>query len=233
MRICGEGAESRKWTAGATATGDVIKTSVEAMYNLKNLVGSVTAGSAGGFNAHAVNILTAMFLAKGQNPAQNVESSNCMALMEPTNDGRDLLMTVTMPSIEVGIVGGGTILVPQEGRLEMLSMKGANHAQPRADAQQLARFIAAAVMAGELWLVILEASDETNSFEIPDGTEIHRLLSEGAVQDDYRVTLTDVTFLKKTENNHYIFKAKTSGEDVIVKFTYEDDNRIAIPRLQH
>jgi len=37
----------------------------------------------GGFNAHAANIVTAVFLATGQDPAQNVESSNCMTLMEP------------------------------------------------------------------------------------------------------------------------------------------------------
>ncbi|KAG6894090.1 hypothetical protein C0993_012388 [Termitomyces sp. T159_Od127] len=79
----------------------------------------------------------------------------------------------------------------------------------------------------------LETSDETNSLKIPDETKIHRLLSRGAVQDDYRVALTDVTFLKKTENNHYIFRAKSSGQDVIVKFTYEDDDGLAIPRLRH
>jgi hydroxymethylglutaryl-CoA reductase (NADPH) len=64
----------------------VLKTSVEALCNLnvkKNLVGSAMAGSIGGFNAHAANILTAVFLATGQDPAQNVESSNCMTLMEP------------------------------------------------------------------------------------------------------------------------------------------------------
>lgn len=64
----------------------VLKTTVEALCNLntkKNLVGSAMAGSIGGFNAHAANILTAMFLATGQDPAQNVESSNCMTLMEP------------------------------------------------------------------------------------------------------------------------------------------------------
>jgi hydroxymethylglutaryl-CoA reductase (NADPH) len=64
----------------------VLKTSVEALCNLnvkKNLVGSAMAGSIGGFNAHAANILTAIFLATGQDPAQNVESSNCMTLMEP------------------------------------------------------------------------------------------------------------------------------------------------------
>lgn len=64
----------------------VLKTTVEALCNLntkKNLVGSAMAGSVGGFNAHAANILTAVFLATGQDPAQNVESSNCMTLMEP------------------------------------------------------------------------------------------------------------------------------------------------------
>ena len=63
----------------------ILKTTVADLVNLntkKNLVGSAMAGSIGGFNAHAANILTAMFLATGQDPAQNVESSNCITLME-------------------------------------------------------------------------------------------------------------------------------------------------------
>ncbi|KAF9239343.1 hydroxymethylglutaryl-coenzyme A reductase-domain-containing protein [Melanogaster broomeanus] len=134
----------------------VLKTTVEALCNLnlkKNLVGSAMAGSIGGFNAHAANILTAVFLATGQDPAQNVESSNCMTLMEPINDDEDLLMTVTMPSIEVGTVGGGTILAPQGAVLEMLGIKGAHPTCPGQNAQRLARIIAASVMAGELSLL--------------------------------------------------------------------------------
>ncbi|KAF5352150.1 hypothetical protein D9758_009264 [Tetrapyrgos nigripes] len=134
----------------------VLKTTVEALCNLntkKNLVGSAMAGSIGGFNAHAANILTAVFLATGQDPAQNVESSNCMTLMEPTNNGQDLLMTVTMPSIEVGTVGGGTVLAPQQSVLEMLGFKGAHPTHPGQNAQSLARLIASAVMAGELSLM--------------------------------------------------------------------------------
>jgi hydroxymethylglutaryl-CoA reductase (NADPH) len=64
----------------------ILKTTVADLVNLnikKNLIGSAMAGSVGGFNAHAANILTAMFLATGQDPAQNVESSMCMTLMEP------------------------------------------------------------------------------------------------------------------------------------------------------
>ncbi|KAF8271883.1 hydroxymethylglutaryl-coenzyme A reductase-domain-containing protein [Lactarius quietus] len=134
----------------------VLKTTPEALCNLntkKNLVGSAMAGSIGGFNAHAANILTAVFLACGQDPAQNVESSNCITLIELTNEGKDALVTVTMPCIEVGTVGGGTVLAPQQGVLEMLGVKGAHPTEPGQNAQQLARIVAAAVMAGELSLL--------------------------------------------------------------------------------
>ncbi|KAG8843778.1 3-hydroxy-3-methylglutaryl-coenzyme A (HMG-CoA) reductase isozyme [Tulasnella sp. 330] len=134
----------------------VLKTSVAALCNLntkKNLVGSAMAGSIGGFNAHAANILTAMFLATGQDPAQNVVSSNCMTLMEPTNDGEDLLITISMPSIEVGTIGGGTGLGPQSAVLEMLGIQGAHPTSPGHNARRLARIISAAVMAGELSLM--------------------------------------------------------------------------------
>lgn len=70
-----------------------------------------------------------------------------------TNDGEDLLVTVSMPSIEVGTVGGGTILSPQRAMLEMLGVAGAHATNPGANAQRLARVIAAAVMAGELSLL--------------------------------------------------------------------------------
>lgn len=36
----------------------------------KNLVGSAMAGAVGGFNAHAANVVAAVFLATGQDPAQ-------------------------------------------------------------------------------------------------------------------------------------------------------------------
>ena len=82
----------------------VLKTTVPDLIELnvlKNLVGSSIAGAIGGFNAHASNIVTALFIATGQDPAQNVESSQCITLMEPTNNGRDLYISVTMPTLEV------------------------------------------------------------------------------------------------------------------------------------
>ena len=44
----------------------------------------------GGFNAHAANIVTAVFLATGQDPAQNIESSNCITILEYADDGSSL-----------------------------------------------------------------------------------------------------------------------------------------------
>ncbi|KAK4703272.1 hydroxymethylglutaryl-CoA reductase (NADPH), partial [Phenoliferia sp. Uapishka_3] len=94
------------------AVKSILKVTVKDLVQLnitKNLVGSAMAGSIGGNNAHAANILTAIYLATGQDPAQNVESSNCITLMEAINDDQDLLITCSMPSIEVGTVGGGTM----------------------------------------------------------------------------------------------------------------------------
>lgn len=75
--------------AEAIIPGDVVrsvlKSDVDALVELnisKNLIGSAMAGSIGGFNAHAANIVTAIFLATGQDPAQNVESSNCITVMK-------------------------------------------------------------------------------------------------------------------------------------------------------
>lgn len=133
----------------------VLKTSVDALVELninKNLIGSAMAGSVGGFNAHASNLVTAVFLATGQDPAQNVESSNCITLMEKTERG-DLHISVTMPSIEVGTVGGGTFLPAQSSCLEMLQVKGASSNVPGENADKLARIVCATVLAGELSLM--------------------------------------------------------------------------------
>jgi hydroxymethylglutaryl-CoA reductase (NADPH) len=67
------------------AVRSLLKTDVDALVELntaKNLVGSAMAGSIGGFNAHASNLVAAVFLATGQDPAQNVESSSCITIMK-------------------------------------------------------------------------------------------------------------------------------------------------------
>ncbi|KAI5820266.1 putative 3-hydroxy-3-methylglutaryl CoA reductase [Pyronema omphalodes] len=132
----------------------VLKCGVDDLISLntaKNYIGSAMAGSVGGFNAHAANIVTALFLATGQDPAQNVESSNCITVMNKTPEGH-LNISVSMPSIEVGTIGGGTILEPQGAMLDLLGVRGAHQSNPGDNARRLARIVAAAVLAGELSL---------------------------------------------------------------------------------
>lgn len=131
-----------------------LKTNVKAIVetNLhKNLIGSAMAGTIGGFNAHASNIVTAVFLATGQDPAQNVESSNCITLLEEDKNG-DLWISCTMPSLEVGTVGGGTSLPAQAACLKAIGCQGGGQV-PGENSQKLAKVIAAATMAGELSLL--------------------------------------------------------------------------------
>uniref|UniRef100_A0A0D9X9P4 3-hydroxy-3-methylglutaryl coenzyme A reductase n=1 Tax=Leersia perrieri TaxID=77586 RepID=A0A0D9X9P4_9ORYZ len=134
----------------------VLKTNVQSLVELnviKNLAGSAVAGALGGFNAHASNIVTAIFIATGQDPAQNVESSHCITMLEAVNDGKDLHISVTMPSIEVGTVGGGTQLASQAACLDLLGVKGANRESPGSNARLLATVVAGGVLAGELSLL--------------------------------------------------------------------------------
>jgi len=137
----------------------ILKTDIATLVSTnlqKNLIGSAMAGAVGGFNAHASNIVTAVFLATGQDPAQNVESSNCITLMEEV-DG-NLWISCTMPSIEVGTVGGGTSLPAQSSCLKVVGCKG-GASTPGANAKQLAHVVAAATMAGELSLIAALASN--------------------------------------------------------------------------
>lgn len=57
-----------------------------------------------------------------------------------------------MPSIEVGTIGGGTVLEPQSAMLDLLGVRGAHPQTPGDNARRLACIVAAAVLAGELSL---------------------------------------------------------------------------------
>lgn len=135
----------------------ILKSNVKSLVELnlsKNMIGSAIAGSIGGFNAHAANVVTAIFIATGQDPAQNVGSSNCITTMEMWGtNGEDLYISCTMPSIEIGTIGGGTILPAQSSCLEMLGVKGPNLDNPGDNAKTLARIVCGTVLAGELSLM--------------------------------------------------------------------------------
>ncbi|MFW5903402.1 MAG: hydroxymethylglutaryl-CoA reductase (NADPH) [Halolamina sp.] len=115
----------------------------------KNLVGSAKAGSLG-FNAHASNVVAAMFLATGQDPAQVVEGANAITTVEARED--ELYASVSFASLELGTVGGGTGLPTQADALELLGIAGGGD-PPGSNADALAEIVAAAALAGELSLL--------------------------------------------------------------------------------
>ena len=123
-------------------------TMIEVNYR-KNLVGSARAGAMG-FNAHAANVVAAMFIACGQDAAHAIDGSTCMTTIDPTDEG--VYVSVTLLSLPVGTVGGGTGVDTQAECLKILGVAGGG-SPAGANAKKLAEIIAAGVLAGELSLI--------------------------------------------------------------------------------
>jgi hydroxymethylglutaryl-CoA reductase (NADPH) len=147
---------------GRTVTADVVldrdlveqrlDTTPEAMAEgntRKNLVGSAKAGSLG-FNAHAANTVAAAFLATGQDAAQVVEGANAITTMDVRDEG--LYASISLASLELGTVGGGTGLATQSEALDVLGLGGGGD-PPGTNADALAEVVATGALAGELSLV--------------------------------------------------------------------------------
>ena len=96
-----------------------------------------------GFNAHYANGLTAMFIALGQDVANVANAAVGITDYELTPEG-DLYASVTLPSLTVATVGGGTGLGTSRECLSMVGCVGAGHAR------KLAEIVAASLLAGEL-----------------------------------------------------------------------------------
>ncbi|MGC9148421.1 MAG: hydroxymethylglutaryl-CoA reductase (NADPH) [Sulfolobales archaeon] len=137
---------------------EVLKTDTDTMIEVnirKNLLGTSFAGGIGQ-NAHAANIIAAIFIATGQDVAQVVESSITYTWMEETPEG-DLYVSVTLPSLEVGTVGGGTWLPTQREALALLGVQGSGE-ETGLNAIRFAEIVAATVLAGEINLIAAIAS---------------------------------------------------------------------------
>jgi hydroxymethylglutaryl-CoA reductase (NADPH) len=117
----------------------------------KNLVGSSMSGTLGA-NAHAANMVAALYLATGQDPAQVVGGSMAITTCECVDD--DLYICVRMPAVEVGTVGGGTSLPCQREALSMIGCLG------NGKARKLAEIVAATVLAGELSTLAAQAAGQ-------------------------------------------------------------------------
>jgi len=130
----------------------IFKTDARSLFDVnyrKNLVGSARAGATG-FNAHAANVVAAMFIACGQDAAHAIDGSTCITTVDMTDTGA--YVAVTLPSLPVGTVGGGTTVETQQECLNLLGVAGSG-TPPGANAKKLAEIIATGVLAGELSLI--------------------------------------------------------------------------------
>jgi len=126
-------------------TKKILKTTpqkITELWKIKCLIGSALSGSIG-FNAHHANIVAAFYAATGQDLAHVVEGSLGMTVMDILDDG-SLYISVQMPCVMMGIVGGGTNLTTQTEARNIT--KGDS---PEA----LSEIVASAVLSGELSLL--------------------------------------------------------------------------------
>ena len=110
----------------------------------KNLLGSAIAGSYG-YNAHFANMVAALFIATGQDPAHVTEAS--LGITTAENDDGDLYFSVTLPDLPVATVGGGTRLETASESLNLIGAKGSGKVE------RFASIVAGIVLAGELSLI--------------------------------------------------------------------------------
>lgn len=122
----------------------ILKTAPEKIVEIvktKQHLGSIMSGSMG-FNAHFANIIAALFISTGQDPAHIVEGSLGITTAEVEPD-ESLYFSIYLPSLVVGTVGGGTQLPTQKEAIQIIGAK---------NAEEFAKIIGAAVLAGELSL---------------------------------------------------------------------------------
>ncbi len=124
----------------------------------KNLLGSSMAGSSK-HNAHFANIIAGVFAATGQDLAQVVESSSGYTWTENRNG--NLYISVTLPSLEVATIGGGTSVKQQKEVLSIMNL-GLNGSLDDGT-KKFAEIIAGGVLAGELNLLCALAKKELGS----------------------------------------------------------------------
>lgn len=126
----------------------LLKTTPEKFYETwlaKCMIGSAVSGSLG-FNGHAANVIAAMYIATGQDPAHVVEGSSTVTTTEIVS-AKDLQVNVYLPSILVGTVGGGTTLGTAQESLKLLGLAGGNDGK---NGLRLSEVVGAAVLAGEI-----------------------------------------------------------------------------------
>lgn len=108
-------------------------------------MGGVLSGTIG-VQGHFANGLAALFIACGQDPACVAECAVGVTRFEVCDDGA-LYAAVTLPSLMVGTVGGGTALPTQRACLDLLGLAGDGKSGA------LAEVAGALILAGELSII--------------------------------------------------------------------------------
>jgi hydroxymethylglutaryl-CoA reductase (NADPH) len=138
----------KKVTAEVTLSAELLHkymhTTPEKMVKLwyMTALGGVLSGTIG-IQGHYANGLAALYLACGQDVACVAESAVGVTRFELRED-RQLYVSVTLPNLMVGTVGGGTGLPSQNANLQILGLSGAGKAKA------LAEVCAGLALAGEL-----------------------------------------------------------------------------------
>jgi hydroxymethylglutaryl-CoA reductase (NADPH) len=169
-----EGRGTKAWaevTIPQSVLLGVLKTTAERAYDVwlgKCVLGSVMSGSVS-YNAQYANVVAALFLATGQDIAHVVEGSLGVTTAEVV-DGKDLYVSVYIPDLMVGTIGGGTGLSGQKEALSLLGLSGGDGGEHK---MRLAEVVAGAVLAGEISLL--------SSLEEGSLARAHKKLARGKV----------------------------------------------------
>jgi hydroxymethylglutaryl-CoA reductase len=135
------GVETMVWgTISPDICQEVLGCTTEHLYATQQILkdGGIRNGQFG-CNVNTVNIIAAIFIATGQDPASTAEAcwSHMTSELNPKTGA--LTMSLYLPSLPVGTVGGGTGLPMQRKALQMLTCDGEGAGQK----QRLAGLIAA------------------------------------------------------------------------------------------
>lgn len=114
-------------------------------------IGGVLSGTMG-VHGHFANGLAALYLATGQDVACVAESAMGVTRFEQRENG-DLYASVTLPSIMVGTVGGGTSMPTAAACLELIGLRGSGKARA------FAEVCAGLLLGGELSIIAALAAD--------------------------------------------------------------------------
>ena len=152
------GGKGKKVIAGALLPKQIVRSYLhvtpDELLDMRQhtLLGHLQANAIG-YNGQFANGLAAIFIACGQDVANIVNSAIGVTNFEVDRNG-DLYASVTLPSLTVATVGGGTALGTSRECLEILGCAGSGRAS------KFAEIVCAALLAGELSMGAAIASGE-------------------------------------------------------------------------